>query len=270
DHYGSFDKVREAFKSFVENVPFYGFGVMCIDHPEVQALVSRIEDRKIITYGQNPQADVRFVNYRADGAIGRFDIVIRSRRGDEERHIGDLSLPMPGTHNVSNATAAVAVAVELGLSDEDIRNGLASFGGVKRRFTHTGSWNGAEFVDDYGHHPVEIRSVLAAARQACHGRVIAIVQPHRFTRLRDLFEEFASCFNEADTVLVAPVYAAGEAPIDGVNSEELVGRIKAAGHRDARHLGGPGEIAPLIRKLGRGGDFTVFLGAGNITQWAHT
>src|SRR5690606_20138558 len=260
DHYGSFDKVREAFKSFVENVPFYGFGVMCIDHPEVQALVSRIEDRKIITYGQNPQADVRFVNYRADGAIGRFDIVIRSRRGDEERHIGEHSLPMPGTHNVSNATAAVAVAVELGLSDEDIRKGLASFGGVKRRFTHTGSWNGAEFFDDYGHHPVEIRSVLAAARQACKGRVIAVVQPHRYTRLANLFDDFAACFDEADTVIVAPVYSAGEAEIEGVNSEALVSRIRAGGHRDARHADGQEAVERMVRDMVREGDFVVCLG----------
>src|SRR5690606_13659320 len=188
---------------------------------------SRIEDRKIITYGQNPQAEVRFHNHRADGPIARFDVMIRSRRGVSERRITDLSLPMPGTHNVSNATAAVAVAVQLGLSDADIRKGLASLGGVKRRFTHTGTWNGADFFDDYGHHPVEIRSVLTAARQACSSRVIAVVQPHRFTRLAHLFDEFAACFDEADTVLVAPVYAAGEQAIDGVNAEALVARIRA-------------------------------------------
>lgn len=268
DHYGSFEKVREAFKDFVENVPFYGFGVMCIDHPEVQALVSRIEDRRIVTYGRNPQADVRFANVRAEGAVSVFDVSIRSRRDGETVRIADLRLPMPGLHNVSNATAAIAVAHQLGMSAQDIRKGLASFGGVKRRFTHTGSWNGVEFFDDYGHHPVEIRSVLAAARQACPGRVIAIAQPHRYTRLRDLFGEFASCFNEADTVLVAPVYAAGEDPIEGISSETLVTRIRSAGHRDARFVEGPGSIAPLLREIARSGDFVVFLGAGNITQWA--
>ncbi len=268
DHYGSFDKVREAFRQFVLNVPFYGFGVMCIDHPEVHALVGKIEDRRLVTYGENPQAAVRFSNLRFTGANSVFDVVIHDRKTGVHT-IADLSLPMPGRHNVSNATAAIAVAHELGLSAADIRKGLSSFGGVKRRFTRTGSWNGAEIFDDYGHHPVEIRAVLAAAREACKGRIVAIAQPHRFTRLRDLFDDFASCFDVADTVLVAPVYAAGEEPIQGVDAAALVSRIRAAGHRDARPLSGPGEIAPLVRQLVREGDFVVFLGAGNITQWAY-
>ena len=269
DHYGSFDKVREAFRQFVENVPFYGFGVMCIDHPEVQALVSRIEDRRVITYGGNPQAAVRFENLRAEGAESVFDIVIRDRKSGEATEIRDLRLPMPGRHNVSNATAAIAVAHELGLSPDDIRKGLSAFGGVKRRFTATGEWNGVRIFDDYGHHPVEIAAVLRAARDGCQGRVIAIAQPHRFTRLRDLFDDFSSCFNDADTVMVAPVYAAGEDPIDGVSSEALVARIRAGGHRDARYLEGPETIAETIRSLARSGDFVIFLGAGNITQWAY-
>ncbi|MBN9044766.1 MAG: UDP-N-acetylmuramate--L-alanine ligase [Rhizobiales bacterium] len=268
DHYGSFDNVRAAFGQFVENVPFYGFGVMCLDHPEVQALVSRIEDRRIITYGENPQAEVRFVNQRMDGAANLFDVVIRARKG-EVTEIRDLRLPMPGRHNVSNATAAIAVAHELGISADDIRRGLASFGGVKRRFTHTGSWNGVEVFDDYGHHPVEIRAVLKAAREATKGRVIAIVQPHRYTRLSSLFDEFATCFNDADTVIVAPVYAAGEDPIEGVSSEALVSRIKTAGHRDARYASGPESLAPLVAGIAAPGDFVVCLGAGNITQWAY-
>ncbi len=268
DHYGNFDAVRAAFRQFVENVPFYGFGVMCLDHPEVQALVSRIEDRRIITYGQNPQAEVRFVNHRMDGAASLFDVVIRSRKG-EATEIKDLRLPMPGQHNVSNATAAIAVAHELGISADDIRRGLGSFGGVKRRFTHTGTWNGVEIFDDYGHHPVEIRAVLKAAREAAKGRVIAIVQPHRFTRLASLFDEFAACFNDADTVIVAPVYTAGEDPIEGVNSETLVSRIKTAGHRDARYENGPEALAPLVASIAEPGDFVVCLGAGNITQRAY-
>jgi len=268
DHYGNFDAVRAAFRQFVENVPFYGFGVMCLDHPEVQALVSRIEDRRIITYGQNPQAEVRFVNHRMDGAASLFDVVIRSRKG-EATEIKDLRLPMPGQHNVSNATAAIAVAHELGISADDIRRGLGSFGGVKRRFTHTGTWNGVEIFDDYGHHPVEIRAVLKAAREAAKGRVIAIVQPHRFTRLASLFDEFAACFNDADTVIVAPVYTAGEDPIEGVNSETLVSRIKTAGHRDARYANGPEALAPLVASIAEPGDFVVCLGAGNITQRAY-
>jgi UDP-N-acetylmuramate--alanine ligase len=269
DHYGSFDKVREAFRQFVENVPFYGFGVMCTDHPEVQALVSRIEDRRVITYGENTQADVRFTRHRMDGAASLFDVVIRDRKTAAQTVISDLRLPMPGRHNVSNATAAIAVAHELGLTPEDIKKGLSSFGGVKRRFTPTGSWNGVQIFDDYGHHPVEIKAVLRAARDATKGRVIAIAQPHRFTRLHDLFDDFSACFNDADTVMVAPVYAAGEEPIEGANSEALVSRIRAGGHRDARHIEGPTAIAPIVRELAKPGDFVIFLGAGNITQWAY-
>ncbi|WP_315923866.1 UDP-N-acetylmuramate--L-alanine ligase [Mesorhizobium sp. SP-1A] len=269
DHYGSFDKVRDAFRQFVENVPFYGFGVMCTDHPEVQALASRIEDRRVITYGGNAQADVRFSNHRMDGAASEFDVVIRNRKGGGETAISGLRLPMPGRHNVSNATAAIAVAHELGIPPEAIKKGLSLFGGVKRRFTHTGSWNGVEVFDDYGHHPVEIKAVLRAARDATKGRVIAIAQPHRFTRLHDLFDDFSACFNDADTVMVAPVYAAGEDPIEGVTSEALVARIRTGGHRDARHIEGPAAVAPAVRALAKPGDFVIFLGAGNITQWAY-
>lgn len=268
DHYGSFDNVRAAFRQFVENVPFYGFGVMCLDHPEVQALVSRIEDRRVITYGENPQADVRFSNHRMDGAVSVFDVVIRDRKG-EVVEIKDLRLPMPGRHNVSNATAAIAVAHELGLTADDIRKGLSGFGGVKRRFTHTGSWNGVEVFDDYGHHPVEIKAVLRAAREAAPKRVIAIAQPHRFTRLASLFDDFSTCFNDADTVMIAPVYTAGEDPIEGVTSEALVSKIKTAGHRDARYLEDPAHLPEAIKALAQEGDFVVFLGAGNITQWAY-
>jgi UDP-N-acetylmuramate--alanine ligase len=269
DHYGTFDKVREAFRQFVENVPFYGFGVMCTDHPEVQALVSHIEDRRVITYGENAQADVRFTNHHMDGAVSVFDVIIRNRKSVSSTTIEGLRLPMPGRHNVSNATAAIAVATELGISPEAVKRGLSSFGGVKRRFTHTGTWNGVEVFDDYGHHPVEIKAVLSAAREATKGRVIAIAQPHRFTRLRDLFDDFAACFNDADTVMIAPVYNAGEDPIDGINSETLTARIRAGGHRDARHIEGPAAIAPIVRELAKPGDFVVYLGAGNITQWAY-
>ncbi|MBS3649184.1 UDP-N-acetylmuramate--L-alanine ligase [Pseudaminobacter sp. 19-2017] len=269
DHYGTFDKVREAFRQFVENVPFYGFGVMCTDHPEVQALVSRIEDRRVITYGSNAQADVRFVNHSMDGAASQFDVLIRHRKTGAQTRIEGLRLPMPGRHNVSNATAAIAVARELGISDAAIRKGLSGFGGVKRRFTPTGTWNGVSIFDDYGHHPVEIKAVLKAARDAAKGRVIAIAQPHRYTRLRDLFDDFSACFNDADTIMIAPVYAAGEDAIEGINSQALAQRIRAGGHRDARHIEGPADIAPAVRDLAQPGDFVVFLGAGNITQWAY-
>ncbi|MFS8045663.1 UDP-N-acetylmuramate--L-alanine ligase [Rhizobium sp. BR 314] len=268
DHYGNFDAVRAAFRQFVENVPFYGFGVMCIDHPEVQALVGRIEDRKVITYGENPQADVRFMNVRIDGTRSLFDVEIRRRRTGKVIHIKDLVMPMPGRHNISNATAAVAVANRLGISSDAIAKGLASFGGVKRRFTLTGEWNGVKVFDDYGHHPVEIKAVLKAAREACKGRVIAVHQPHRYTRLSSLFEEFAACFNDADSIFLAPVYAAGEDPIEGADSQTLVSRIKAGGHRDARYLPSQEDLAAMVAEIARPGDFVVLLGAGSITYWA--
>jgi len=269
DHYGSFDAVRAAFRQFVENVPFYGFGVMCLDHPEVQSLVSRIEDRRVITYGANPQADVRFTNHRMDGPTSLFDVIIRKRKSHEALSIKDLRLPMPGRHNVSNATAAIAVAHELGISPEDIAKGLSQFGGVKRRFTQTGIWNGVRIFDDYGHHPVEIKAVLKAAREACTGRVIAVVQPHRYSRLASLFDEFSACFNDADSVILAPVYAAGEDPVAGIDSPALLSSMKAGGHRDVRLIEGPADLAPLIRSLAKPDDFVVCLGAGSITYWAN-
>src|SRR5690606_7100717 len=239
DHYVNFDAVRAAFRQFVENVPFYGFGVMCLDHPEVQALVGQIEDRKVITYGENPQADVRFSNMRFEAGKSIFDVEIRRRRTGNIFNFKDLALPMPGRHNVSNACAAIAVANRLGISEDDIRKGLAGFGGVKRRFTFTGEVNGVSVFDDYGHHPVEIRAVLNAARESCQGRVIAVHQPHRYSRLSSLFSDFAHCFNDADTIILAPVYAAGEAPIEGASSENLVEATKSAGHRDVRYISGP-------------------------------
>jgi len=269
DHYGSFDGVRAAFRQFVENVPFYGFGVMCLDHEEVQALVGHIEDRRLVTYGTNPQADVRFFNVRTQGQQTYFDVLIRDRKTSETIEIADLSLPMPGQHNVSNATAAITVAHELGLSAEAIRTGLAAFGGVKRRFTHTGQWRGIEFFDDYAHHPVEIRAVLRAAREATQGQLIAIMQPHRYSRLRDLYDEFSTCFNEADKVIIAPVYSAGEQPIDGVDGQSLVEKIKISGHRDACFIDDPQELLSLLPEIAQAGDYVVFLGAGNISQWAY-
>jgi len=268
DHYGNFDAVRAAFRQFVENVPFYGFGVLCLDHPEVQALVGRIEDRKIVTYGENPQADVRFSNVRMEGTRSIFDVEIRRRRTGRIFNFRELALPMPGRHNISNATAAIAVANRLGISEEDIRKGLAAFGGVKRRFTLTGTWNGVSIFDDYGHHPVEIKAVLKAARESCQGRIIAVHQPHRYTRLSSLFEDFANCFNDADSIVLAPVYAAGEEPIEGANSEALVARIRSGGHRDARYMASPAELASIVSGIAKPGDFVVLLGAGNITQWA--
>jgi len=269
DHYGTFDAMREAFRAFVENVPFYGFAVMCLDHPEVQALVARIEDRRIITYGRNPQAEVRYrdVEFR-EGKV-HFAVDRRDRVTGAAESIEDLAITMPGEHNVSNATAAVAVARAIDISPDDIRKGLASFGGVKRRFTHTGSWNGVDVYDDYGHHPVEIAAVLHAARSTTKGRVIAIVQPHRFTRLKNLFAEFCTCFNEADTVIVAEVYPAGEAPIEGASRDALVEGLRAGGHRDARALDSEEALPSLVASIVHSGDMVVCLGAGSITRWAN-
>jgi UDP-N-acetylmuramate--alanine ligase len=269
DHFKTFDAVQEAFRAFVENVPFYGFAVMCTDHPVVQALVGRIEDRHIITYGENPQADVRLTDLDHVNGQSRFSVVFRDRAGETAHEIRELRLPMPGRHNALNATAAIAVARDLGIGDDLIRKALAGFAGVKRRFTRTGEWNGIPIIDDYGHHPIEIAAVLRAARESTSGQVIAIVQPHRYTRLAALFESFCSCFNDADTVMVAPVYPAGEAPIAGADRDSLVLGLRAHGHRQAIPLDAPADIAGMVRRLARSGDIVVFLGAGSITQWAY-
>jgi len=269
DHYKTFDAVKAAFKEFVENVPFYGFGVCCIDHPEVQSMVSKITDRRVVTYGENRQSDVRFSNLEIAGAKSRFDVAIRDRKTGEIENITGLELPMAGHHNVSNATAAIAVAHELGVDSDGIRKGISMFSGVKRRFTHTGSWNGVEIFDDYGHHPVEITAVLKAARAATKGKVIAIKQPHRFTRLESLFGDFCACFNDADVVMIAPVYKAGETPIEGIDEYALVAGLKAAGHRNASAISGQKDVAARVAAVAEPGDFVVFLGAGDITKWAH-
>jgi UDP-N-acetylmuramate--alanine ligase len=269
DHFKTFDAVQEAFRSFVENVPFYGFAVMCTDHAVVQQLVGRIEDRRIVTYGENPQADVRLVDLDHANGSSRFAVVFRDRAGETAHEIAGLTLPMPGRHNALNATAAIAVAHELGIGDEQIRKALAGFGGVRRRFTRTGEWNGVPIIDDYGHHPVEIAAVLRAARESTKGQVIAVMQPHRYTRLASLFEEFSSCFNDADTVIVAQVYPAGEAPIPGADRDSLVQGLRARGHRQVIPLDGPQDLARITGRLARPGDIIVCLGAGNITQWAY-
>jgi len=268
DHYGDFEGVKKAFLQFVENVPFYGFAVMCLDHPEVQALVGEIKDRRVITYGRNPQADVRLVDLETIDGVSHFAVEIRDRIRMTQLRIDGLELPMPGVHNALNATAAIAVADQLHVPAEAIRKGLKGFTGVKRRFTKTGVVGGITVIDDYGHHPVEIAAVLKAARQSTKRDVIAVVQPHRYSRLHDLFDDFSACFNDADTVIVAPVYAAGEQPIPGVTHEELVNRIRARGHRDARVIDRPEALAPLIASRAADGDYVVLLGAGNITQWA--
>lgn len=267
DHYGDFEGVRKAFIEFVHNVPFYGAAIMCIDHSEVQASVGKVRDRRVITYGFSPQADIRGVNVTPQNGGNRFDVVIR-QRGDEERRIEDVVLPMPGRHNVQNALAAIAVAIELECPDEVIRRGFAGFSGVRRRFTRIGEIGGVGVIDDYAHHPVEIRAVLAAAREAATGRVIAVAQPHRYTRLRDLMDDFQTAFNDANLVYIAPVYPAGEPPIEGVDSSALVRGLQARGHRAAHEIAGPVELAAALAELAEPGDLVVCLGAGDITRWA--
>ena len=269
DHFKTFDAIKDAFLALVGNLPFYGLAVMCLDHPTVQELVGRIEDRRVLTYGENPQADVRLTGLdHADGR-SRFSIVFRDRAGEDVHTIHNLTLPMPGRHNALNATAAVAVARDLGVSDDQIRNALAGFDGVRRRFTRTGTSNGVTVIDDYGHHPVEIAAVLKAARESTVGQVIAVVQPHRYTRLHSLFEAFCTCFNDADSVIVADVYPAGEAPIPGADRDGLVAGMRARGHRNVMPLPGPQQLASVVKGIARPGDYVVCLGAGNITQWAY-
>jgi UDP-N-acetylmuramate--alanine ligase len=267
DHYGSFDNVKDAFVEFVENVPFYGAALLCVDHPEVQTIIPRLRDRRVVPYGFAALADVRGENVRPVPGGNRFDVTLRDRKG-QVRTIRDIHLPMPGRHNVSNALAAIGVAAELGISDEVIARGFEKFGGVKRRFTRVGEIQGAAIIDDYGHHPVEIRAVLAAAREGAEGRVIAVVQPHRYTRLRDLMDDFQGAFNDADIVYVAPVYAAGEEPIDGVGADALVEGLKQRGHRAVAAVDGPDDLARKLRDIAARGDMVICLGAGDITKWA--
>ena len=268
DHYGDFERVKAAFQSFVENLPFYGFAAMCIDHPEVQAMVARIRDRRVITYGFSPQADARAVNVSFGQGGARFDAIFRDKRKGCETKITDLHLPMPGEHNVSNALAAIVIARELSVSDEAIRKGIHGFGGVKRRFTRVGEYNGAAIIDDYGHHPVEIAAVLRAARQAFTGPIAAVVQPHRYTRLRDLFDQFCTCLNDADVAIIAPVYAAGESPIDGINRDSFIEGLRAHGHKNVVAIEGPEDLPAILTPHATAGGAIVCLGAGSITNWA--
>ena len=269
DHYGTFEKAKEAFLSFVENIPFYGFAVMCIDHPVVQELMSQVRDRRVISYGYSPQADYRLMDVSyAEGAT-RFSVRVTNRVTGVSHDLPNLALCMPGDHNALNATSAIVVARELGMGDEDVRKGLAAFAGVKRRFTRTGEYNGVTVFDDYGHHPVEISAVLSAARRVTKGKVFAVMQPHRYSRLCSLFQDFCKCFNDADSVVLAPVYAAGEVPIEGASHAHLAEAVHLSGHRSVLTIDDPKQLAPMLKKLINPGDIIVCLGAGTITQWAY-
>jgi UDP-N-acetylmuramate--alanine ligase len=268
DHYGGFDALKRAFQDFIQNIPFYSFSILCTDDPIVNEVAARVENRRLVTYGFNPQAQVRAVNIVAGREGSTFDVATRDARG-ETRELTGFALPMLGRHNMQNALAAVAVGLELGVEAQAIGRALAEFGGVRRRFTTIGTARGVRVIDDYGHHPVEISAVLAAARAAADGRVVAVVQPHRFTRLRDLFADFCRAFDDADVVIVADVYPAGEAPIEGFDRDALIEGMRRHGHRRVLALATPADLPATIGAETRPGDLVVFLGAGDITAWAH-
>ena len=268
DHWGSAENMQAGYDQFVSNIPFYGFAVLCIDHPEVQKMIPRMSDHRIVTYGFSPQADVRAEKLIADKRGATFEVSVTDRLRGRSRKLGPFRLPMLGAHNVQNALAAVAIAHEMEIDDATIRSAFAQFRGVKRRFTKTGETGGITIIDDYGHHPVEIGAVLKAARQAGARDVVAVVQPHRYSRLNSLFDEFCTCMNDAGTVIVADVYAAGEAPIDGIDREALVDGLRARGHKSVVPLESPDHLAEMVHAIARSGDFVICLGAGNITQWA--
>lgn len=271
DYYKTFDNVRAAFKRYVEATPFYGFSVLCLDHPEVQKLAASVKDRRIITYGINPQAEVQAKNIRLTPQGGFFDVHINGRLSPTPRVITNMHMPMPGQHNILNALAGISVALKMGMEDETIRQALAKFTGVKRRFTFTGETNGITVIDDYGHHPVEVAAVLKAARSTIKddARVIAVFQPHRYSRVHDLYADFCTCFNDADTALIADVYSAGETPIKGAEKEDLVAGLIQAGHKNAKILRSENELADVIHHIAKPGDIVICLGAGSITKWAY-
>jgi UDP-N-acetylmuramate--alanine ligase len=267
EHYGSFDRVKDAFVEFIENVPFYGLAVMCVDDPDVQSVLARIRDRRIVTYGFSALADIRADNITVLPGGSQFDAVVVGRDG-ERRTIAGLPLSIPGRHNVQNALAAIAVAIEMGISDETIARGFEKFDGVKRRFSRVGEVGGAIVIDDYAHHPVEIRAVLAAAREGAAGRVIAAMQPHRYSRLEALMADFQNAFNDADIVFVAPVYPAGEEPIEGVDAAALAEGLRSRGHRSVKTVSDAGDLAQSLRDIVAEGDMVICMGAGDITKWA--
>lgn len=270
DYYGSYDDMLSAYRQFIENIPFYGLAVLCADHPKVWEMAQQIEDRRLVTYGKNPKADVVFSDYKMKNSHAVFDVTMHLRKKQKHVELKGLELPVPGIHNVSNATAAVTVAYSLGIGVGNIRKGLKSFTGVKRRFTKTGESGGISFYDDYAHHPVEIRSVLQAAKDICNGRVIAISQPHRYSRLSNLMDEFAQCFKDADSVIITPVYGAGEDPIEDINSLTLVKNIKSQANKDVNYAEDIDSLVKILSKKAKEGDFVICLGAGNITKWAYS
>jgi UDP-N-acetylmuramate--alanine ligase len=268
DHFKTYDAVKAAFASFIANVPYYGFAVVCADHAETMAIAAAAQDRRVLTYGFAEGADVRAVGLAADRDGMTFDVVLSERMTGGAAVLRSARLPMPGKHNVSNALAAIAVARELGVADAAAVAGLAGFEGVQRRFTRVGDWNGVTIIDDYSHNPPKIAAAIEAARQVAQGRVIAVMQPHRFTRVRDLFEGFVAALDGADIALVSDIYTAGETPIDGITGAALVDAMRKHGHRDARYLPSPDDLPKIVHAEAKPGDYVIVLGAGSNTVWA--
>ena len=268
DHWGTGEAMTQGYHQFVQNIPFYGFAVLCLDHPAVQQMIPYLADRRVITYGFSPQADVRVDRMVPDKNGTSFEVIVTDRQRGRTRVMPGFRLPMLGSHNVQNALAAIAIGLEMDIDEQTLKNALLGFKGVKRRFTRTGEAGGITVIDDYGHHPVEIAAVLRAARQTGARNVIAVVQPHRFSRLQSLFAEFCACMNDAGTVIVADVYAAGEAPIAGVTKDALVEGLRARGHRSVVALPGPEHLAEMVHAIAQPGDCVICLGAGTITAWA--
>ena len=273
DYFGSVERMHQDYETFYRNIPFYGLAVTCIDHPVARDMIERLglrrDGRRLLTYGVSPEADLRLLTTRVDGTSTILDAELSARVAGGARRIEGWSVPIAGEHNALNALAAIAVCAETGLSDEAIRASLARFTGVKRRFQPTGTWNGITIYDDYGHHPVEIAAVLKAARAGAKGRVVAVVEPHRYSRVKDLFDDFASCLGDADAVIVAPLYSAGEAPLPGVDHQALAAAIAKVGHVLVTAVDSEHDIAPAIRAVARSGDIVLCFGAGNSTEWAH-
>ena len=273
DYFGSIEAMHREYEIFLKNIPFFGLAVACIDHPIVREMVQslnlRADGRRLLTYGESKDSDLVLQSARIEGNTTYFDASLTARVKGGARKLEGWSVPLPGAHNALNALAATAVATDAGIEDAKIKAAMAGFSGVKRRFQLTGEWNGVAIYDDYGHHPAEIAAVLGAARHGAKGRVIAVVEPHRYTRVRDLFDEFAACFKDADHVVVAPLYTAGESPIAGIDHRTLADGIRTNGHRSVEAVDAPGDLIPAIRRQARPGDIVVCLGAGNSTEWAH-
>ncbi len=268
DYYGNFRALKEAFKQCINNIPFYGMAIVCLDNPTIQSILSEIEDKRIITYGISPQADYRAQNIRSKDGRTFFTLEISPKVYSPTKNIDGLISNIPGIHNVQNVLAVCAMAIEMGIKTEVVKKALENFEGVNRRFSFLSSYRGIKIYDDYGHHPVEIRATLSAAREVSKNKVVAIVQPHRYSRLKMLFADFTTAFNDADTVFVTNIYSAGEKEDKELTKEHLISALIAAGHKDVRKYEDLEQLKFFLEKKLNEGDIVIFLGAGDITQYA--